>query len=404
MIRSTKTSNKFSNKEKLVQLHFFIDEYRDVVGQFVDLLWDNPIVPTLLPKELTNKVDSWLSARMRQCAGKQASGIVRGTKKKQNKRLFVIDKLKKEGKFKKARKLQAIYDKNHSKKPNINVVEPELDSRFVKIDLENTTSFDGYIVLSSIGNKMKLTLPFKKNKHFNKLNSLGKIKSGVRLSKKNFTFMFDIEPKDKQKGEILGIDIGKCETLSCSNGFQTTKNNHGHDLNTILNRMSRKKKGSKGFAKEEAHRKNYINWSINQLNLENIGEVRIERIKNLRRKRKSSRMLSHWTYTDIFGKLESLCEEHGVHVKHVTPTYTSQRCSKCGWTRKTNRKGKQFKCKSCSFEIDADLNASINISLDLMPIGKKERQLNLNRAGFYWLVGEENIVPHVLKTKSDDFS
>jgi IS605 OrfB family transposase len=398
VIRSTKTNNKFSNKEKLEQLHLFINEYRNVVSQFVDLLWEQDKIPTLLPKETTDKVNTWLSARMIQCTGKQASGIVRGTKKKQNKRLFVINKLKEEGKFKQARKLKAIYDKKHSKKPNINEVEPELDSRFVKIDLENDTSFDGYISLSSIGNKMKLELPFKQNKHFNKLNKLGQIKTGVRLSKNNFTFMFDIAEPTTQTGTTLGIDIGKCETLSCSNGFQTTKNKHGHDLNTILNRMSRKKKGSKSFRREEAHRTNYINWSINQLNLNDVGEIRIERIKNMRKGRRSSRMLSHWTYTDIFGKLKSRCEEHGVHVKQVTPTYTSQRCSKCGWTRKSNRKGKQFKCGECGYTCDADLNASTNIALDLKPIGKKERQLNLNRTGFYWLVGEENIVPHVQKT------
>jgi hypothetical protein len=312
MIRSTKVSNKFSNEGKLEQLRSFVDEYRNVVSEFVDLLWEMEKVPTLLPKEITSQVETWLSARMLQCAGKQASGIVRGTKKKQNKRLYVINKLKEECKFKQARKLQAIYDKNNSKKPNINEVEPELDSRFVKLDIENDTSFDGYITLTSLGNKLKLELPFKKTKHYNKLDVLGQVKNGVRLSKKNFTFMFDIEEPQKQEGSVIGIDIGKYDVLSCSNGFQTKTNNHGHDLNSILNRMSRKKKGSKAFTKEERHRTNYINWSINQLNLSNIGEVRIERIKNMRKGRRISRMLSHWTYTDIFGKLKSICEEQGV--------------------------------------------------------------------------------------------
>jgi IS605 OrfB family transposase len=295
--------------------------------------------------------------------------------------------------------LQAIYDKNHGTKPDISRIEPELDSRFVKLDIANNTSFDGYLTLGSIGNKKKLVFPFKKSKHFNKMLSLGTIKTGVRLSNNSFTFMFDIPDPVSHGGAVLGIDIGKCETLSCSNGFQTTQNNHGHDLNSILNRMSRKKKGSRGFQKEEAHRTNYINWSINQLNLDNIDEIRLERIQNMRKGKRSSRVLSHWTYTDIFGKLESRCEEHGVHVKRVSPTYTSQRCSKCGWTRKTNRKGKQFICKSCSFECDADINASINISLNLKPIGKKERLLNKNRTGFYWNeISEEIIVPHAKQT------
>jgi hypothetical protein len=81
MIRSTKTSNKFSNREKLEQLHSFIHEYRHVVSKFVDLLWEQEKIPTLLPKEITSQVESWLSARMLQCAGKQASGIYQKCKK-----------------------------------------------------------------------------------------------------------------------------------------------------------------------------------------------------------------------------------------------------------------------------------------------------------------------------------
>lgn len=397
MIRSTKVSNKFANRLKLSGLYEFIDEYKNVVVQLIDLMWDMEKVPVLPQRGITNQINSWLSARAVQCAAKQASGIVRGTRVEQLKRLFVIDRLKKEGQFKKARKLEAVYNKNVPKKPDIENVEPELDSRFVHIDLDNKTSFDGYLVLSSLGRKLKIKLPFKRTTHFNKLYTIGVIKRGVRLSKKNFTFMFEINQESKNSGDTIGIDIGKCQTLSCSNGFQTKSNNHGHDLNSILNRMSRKKKGSKSFKREVCHRKNYINWSINQLNLAEIKKVKIEKIKNLRKGRKSSRMLSHWTYADIFDKLKSRCEEQGVLVEQIVPTYTSQRCSECGWTRKSNRKGKQFKCKSCGFTHDSDLNAALNIALDLKPINRKERQLNLNRTGFYWLVGGEHIVPHVKK-------
>ena len=400
MIRSTQTTTKFTNKQKLVNLSIFINEYRNVVSKFVDLLWNEDKIPTLLPKETTKQVNTWLSARMLQCAGKQASAIVRGTKKKHKARLYMIGKLNKQGQYKKSRKLLAIHNKRSLSKPDINLVNPELDSRFIHIDMDNHTSFDGYVTISSIGNKMKIQIPFKRNRHFNKLNKRGKIKSGIRLSKENITFMFDLPEVEKQiKGTTLGIDIGKCETISCSNGFQTKPNNHNHDLNSILKIMSKKKKGSRGFKRVEQHRTNYINWSINQLNLTEVKEVKLERIKNMRRGRRSSRLLSHWTYTTIFDKLNSICEEQGVLVSQVTPTYTSQRCSKCGWTRKSNRKGKQFKCGKCGFTHDSDLNAATNISLDLKPIGKKERQLNLNRTGFYWLVGKEPIVPCVKKAK-----
>ena len=169
MIRSTKTSLEFSNTEKLNQLHSFIKEYRTVVSKFVDILWTEEKISPLIPKETTSQITTWLSARAVQCAAKQASGIVRGTRTKQNRRLWQINKFIKDGCAKKARKLQRIYDNIKQSKPNIDNVECELDSRFVEINLNNPTSFDGWITLTCLGNNLKLKLPFKKHKHFNKL-------------------------------------------------------------------------------------------------------------------------------------------------------------------------------------------------------------------------------------------
>ena len=47
----------------------------------------------------------------------------------------------------------------------------------------------------------------------------------------------------------------------------------------------------------------------------------------------------------------------------MNPRYTSQRCNQCGFISKSNRKGQSiFKCKECGYELNADLNASRNIS------------------------------------------
>jgi IS605 OrfB family transposase len=397
MIKSSKTSLKFSNTGKMNILNRIIDEYTAVVKSFVDILWEMESVPKFIDKNITRKIDTWLSARMVQCAGKQASGIVRGTKKKQEKRLFVYNKLISEGKPRKAKKLKRIIDKNIISKPKIETLEMELDSRFVKINLENETSFDGWITLSSIGNKLKLKIPFRRNKHFNTLDSKGTLKEGIRLGRNTISFNFDIPVKIKnEKGIVIGIDVGQKNTISCSTGFSSVKDIHGHDLDTITNKLLRKQKGSKGFKKAQEHRQNYINWSINQLNLDEVKEVRIENIKNLRKGKRTSKKLSLWTYTDIFYKIEDYCNEHGVHVVKVNPTYTSKRCSVCGWTRSNNRKGKRFKCGHCGNIIDADLNASINIATPLKPIWFKQRQQYNIKKGFFWnIVGEDNIVPLV---------
>jgi len=401
MIRSTKTTLNFSNKEKLKNVHLFIDEYRTVLVQFIDLLWNMNKIPALVPKELTSQIKSWLSARAIQCAAKQASGIVRGTQIKQKRRLFVIDKLKSSGKFKKARKLQLIYNTTKQSKPIVDNIQCELDERFVKIDFNENTSFDGWIVLSSLGNKLKLKIPFKKHKHFNKMLLNGKIKKGIRLSKHNITFMFDLKaPTIASDGKTLGIDIGQTTTLSCSNGQLLDKCPHNHTYVSICNKLARKKKNSKNFNKAIAHRSNYLRYIVNQLKLDGVRVVNRENIKNLRKFTNTSRRMKHWNYAELFDVLDRKLETQGVLVNKLSPTYTSQRCSQCGWTRKLNRKKKKFKCDKCSFECDSDLNASLNLSFNLVPITKQERLQQKNRVGFYWTVAsKEPIVPSVQKVK-----
>jgi IS605 OrfB family transposase len=309
----------------------------------------------------------------------------------------MINKFNKEGQFKKARKLKEIWLKNQVSKPNVNQIEPELDSRFVKIVFENPTTFDGWVTLTSLGNKLKIKIPFKSHKHLNKMLKNGEIKSGVRISKDKITLMFDLpEPVQVTDGKTLGIDIGQKTTLSISNGQTIESDVHGHTYQSICNKLARKKKDSKAFEKAQKHRSNYLKWCCNQINLDGVKQVNLENIKHLRKFKRTRRSLGHWNYAELFDVLETKLCDSGVLIHKVSPTYTSQRCSACGWTRKSNRTLKSFKCEKCGFTADSDLNASTNLSLDLRPIGTKERLLNKNRNGFYWYsVGQEHIVPDV---------
>jgi transposase len=400
MIKSTKASLKFSNTIKLKQVDEFVDEYRSVVAIFVDKLWCLSDIPNLLPKELTTGIDTWLSARAIQAAGKQASGIVRGTKKKQEKRAWMIKSMMDKGEFKKARKLQKIYSEINISKPEIDKVNPELDSRFIKVDFPEGTTFDGWLTLSSLGKKLKIVLPFKKHDHFNKILTNGKIKNGIRLSKEQITFMFDLpEPTKKIEGKTIGLDIGQTTILSLSDGQKVEADIHGHTFQSICNKLAKKKRGSKSFERASTHRQNFIGWAVNQLNLDGIKQVNREDIKNMRRGRRTSNSLQHWIYAQLFVKLDSLIVDAGVQLSKKNPTYTSQRCYKCGWVRKGNRKKKLFECDKCGYTSDADLNASLNLSLPLFAINKQQRLKGINRDGFYWsLEGQEPIVPDTVKT------
>ena len=359
MIRSTKVSLKFSNRGRRDDLKAFVKEYRRVVGLFIDILWEEKSVPSLLPKVFTERVKSSLSARAIQCAGKQASGIVRGTRRKHEQRVYMMGTLLKQGKD--IVRLRAVLDKERLSKPKVSNLPVELDSRFVSLDLENRTSFDGWLTIGSLGlfGRRKVMFPFKRHVHFNKLADKGKMTGGVRLSETEATFMFEFPSVFKTRGKTLGVDVGITSCLATSDGALTKPDVHGHTLTSILKKVAARKKGSNGFREAVTHRKNYVNWSVNQLNLSNVREVRCEAIKNLRRGKRTSRFLSHWAYADMFDKLERFCEEQGVLVTKVNPAYTSQTCPSCRALGK--RRGKNFVC-SCGYRNDADLTAALNLA------------------------------------------
>ncbi|MCK9434617.1 MAG: transposase [Candidatus Cloacimonetes bacterium] len=391
---------KFSNTHKLNELNLFVSEYRRVLGLFVNHLWElgeYTKIPVLLPKEYTDKISTWLSSRAVQAVAKQASGVIRGVRTKQKRRLYQINRLNEAGKFKQARKLQKIYDEAKNSKPKINEVCPELDSRFVKISLSNPTSFDGWITLASIGDKLKILIPFKNTKHFNKMLLRGKLKSGLRLSRKSATFNFKLAPASlKTEGTTVGLDKGIKNVYSLSDKQESGDDIHGWNLDKIIKKMCRQKRGSKAFKRSQEHRKNHIHWCLNQINFSNVKTLNIEKILNMRRGKKTSKYLSRFTYPIIDSKLKDLTLQAGVQIKELSPVYTSQRCSECGWTCKANRKGKMFVCVACGNIRDSDYNASLNISLDLPEITKAKQLQHSNRKGFYWnAVGKEPIVSSV---------
>jgi len=381
MIRSAPTSLKFANTGKRQQVAKFLIEYRRVLKFFVGKFWNEE----KLQKFGDSKCESWLSARAKQCAAKQAVGIVRSVKKKHSSRAFVIKRMRGEGDHLNADRLQAIQDASVLTMPEITNANAELDSRFCKINVETSGHFDIWLNLSSLGEKAKINLPLRKTKTFNKWSSTGEIRSSIRLNEGEVTFFFEYET-EKRSGSTLGVDIGLKKTFSTSSGAQTQIDAHGHSLQTICEKLTRKKKGSKAFRRAQEHRKNYIRWSVNQLNLSGVSEVRLEDIKNLRKGKATSALLSRWNYADIFGALSLKCEELGVQVTRVQNAYTSRRCNACGWTEKRNRKGETFKCRECGHSANADINAAKNIALNL----SIERCPNLDQ--FYWSK-QEFIVP-----------
>ena len=70
--------------------------------------------------------------------------------------------------------------------------------------------------------------------------------------------------------------------------------------------------------------------------------------------------LSNWTFYQLEQLLNYKAASLGKQVVKVDARYTSQKCSACGKTEKSNRNKSQYKC-NCGYVEHADTNAAINI-------------------------------------------
>jgi len=169
----------YANVGKLNTLDNIFIESKRVINLFIDILWEKKDFKS---KFATDKVETWLSARMQQNLGKQALEIVKSQRKKHKK-----------------------------SKPTFNKDTIEFDSRFTDFQFDNN-SFDAWIKLSSIGNKINLKLPSKKHKHFHKFDDW-KLKNSCKLRKRNGKFFIDFyfeneAPSIKSEGKEIGLDCG----------------------------------------------------------------------------------------------------------------------------------------------------------------------------------------------------
>lgn len=425
-IKSTKLSLKFLNNCKANVYNIFLDEYYRVSQLLLDNLWidfgfdislnTDTFLPKFIDVSLFQKynIDTWLSGRIKQNIGKQVLGIIKGTVTKQKKRLYILKKLKEEHKFKQARKLQKIIDNQSISKPECSNFNPLLNERCFK-NIKFTDDICWITICSLKDRKIKtlklaedkpdhIDLCFKLTKHFNKLNKNSKLKNSIILSRNNIQFSFEFEIPLNNNTNILGIDIGANNVYTCSNGQFDIPDNHGHTYKSICTKLSKQKKGSKNFKQTAKQRDQYIQWLVKHIDLTNYKYVIHENIKNLYRGKNTSRILKHFNYKHIFDVLDNYCKLFGVQVLTVNPKYTSQRCSLCGYVHSRNRSKRtveRFKCKFCGTELNADLNASRNISLKLKSLTKKQCN-GLNKIGFFWdeknvFHCEESMVPHTSK-------
>jgi len=276
----------------------------------------------------------------------------------------------------------------------------------------STINIDKQVVsLSNIDKRVNVgfTIPQCYEKYLNwEFRSFELVKKGKRYFF-HFVVRSFAKVNGRHSGLFVGIDRGMRHiAVTSQNEFHS-----GSRLREIKDRYFRmkrslQKKGTpsarkklrriagreKRFQKDQNHciTKQIIeNTPINStIILEDLRGIR--KTAKYRRRSRHSRELNSWAYYQFQQFLEYKAKEKNIELLDIDPAYTSQKCSKCGYTARKNRNGANFECGYCGFKLNSDLNASRNIKANYLS-DEYIIKLALKAKGF--LSGAPVIIPNV---------
>jgi IS605 OrfB family transposase len=349
LIRSTKCSLKFTTAKKQNELLTILSEYSKVVNIFIDYFWLNTESTSKgeLLKPVVDIPETWLSARLRKVAAREAIDMINASKLRW--------------------KEKAVKPLHKGNRMYVSCTIADLvTTKNNGYKTEDSRLFDAWLHIASVGNKMIMDLPIKYHKHFNKYNNIGKRLNSYIITKNYVQFSFEIITEAKKEGlKCIGIDTGINALASLNNN-----NQYGKDIKGCIERVKRCKQKSNGYYVAKRALKQRIDETAKEIiKIESPDLIVVEQLKKMGYKTKLKARLSKnirasigtWNWKYWLKRLEMQCELNRVSFRTVSPYYTSTTCPACGQTNRGNRSGEKFLCLNCGHADNADINAGRNI-------------------------------------------
>ena len=231
--------------------------------------------------------------------------------------------------------------------------------------------FDYWVNILNQWQGKPLKIPAKAHKGLNHA-----LKSGWTFSKTNqcevkkigrhwyaIVFVSKEVEKAAPAPETLGVDVGINHGCTDSRGYRGI--NLGRVIRTQrLKQAERSRQGHKTKFRSKSTIKQLLDKEAKVL----IGRSRrfgcslaVESSKTLSNLRCGR--LTGWARCYLHTRLKVLCKEAGIFFTEVWAAYSSQECSQCHHRDRKSRRRRAFKCVSCGYRDDADLNAARNLEL-----------------------------------------
>ena len=215
----------------------------------------------------------------------------------------------------------------------------------------------------------------------------------------NLTFAVEKQPLEPSD-EAVGIDLGVTDRMALSTGELVERRPVDRErVEDLQRRRSRCRRGSRKYRKlsrvlanhqdrvrvknrNDCHQattaivRRFGRIAVEDLRIKNMTASAAGTIEepgtNVAAKAGLNRSELEQTWGIIRKQLTYKAEWAGRELAAVDPRNTSRTCSSCGVVDARSRDRKEFRCTSCGMEMDADVNAAINI---LRRSWKKRRRL-----------------------------
>jgi len=336
IIRSTKCALKYTTAYKRSVLQQVLNEYGNVVNQFIDQFWPTPPRKGELLKPVVDSVDTWFSHRLRKVAAREAIDMVLAVTRKGG---------------------------ETGAKPHHTGQRMAVSSTIAAlVPAQRTVEFDAWLQLRCIGNHFRLDLPVQFHKHFHKWNAQGQRLNSYVITPTYVQFAFEVETGPKREPErTVGIDTGILALATTSGGRK-----YGQDIPIHLARIRRCKHGSKGQQRARRALRQRIAEVAKEV-VQSTDLVVMERLKGITKNTKGRipkrlrRSIGSWNVGYWFTRVQQQCEENRVSFRTVPAWNTSITCPSCAQVDRKNRDKGKFLCQACGYTGDADVTAAKNI-------------------------------------------
>ena len=388
IVRSSKCSIKFATQKKIKELQSILQEYSKVTNIFIEYFWKNGAVKnTELLKDIVDiPKNTWLSARLRKVAAREAlamvgsvKAVMESNKQMMSNRITAVESTLKKPKptnRKLRRKINKLHMELKSKKMRLKSWTPTIPKHSGKSmsvsctiaelqEVKEAKGFDAWLHLASVGNKISLDIPIKFHKHYNQLIKAGTRLNSYIISKDAVVFAFEIDTGAKKTvKKMIGVDTGMTALAALSTGELL-----GTDIKEHIARAKRCSYGSKGHKRASRALKQVMD-EVAKKTILDTDLVVVENLKGISTNTKLKGCLSQnmrssigkWNQRYWIGRLEQHCERNRVSFRSVSPYNTSITCSACGNVDRANRRSQEvFECSVCAHTENADVNAAKNI-------------------------------------------